>query len=104
MNVSRHTEGPWRVNVDGCGDTFISGPNGEYLADLGASSDEQEQLRADAHLLAASPCLLAEAETDLQAWENVLELGLMPEQHRDTVLARIGRLPTVIVKAKGGKQ
>ena len=30
-----HTKGKWKVNEDASGDVFISGPNGEYIAEIG---------------------------------------------------------------------
>ena len=57
MAKPQHTPGPWTVCKDGTGDTFISGPNAECIADLGIH--DEERCDEDAHLLAAAPDLLA---------------------------------------------
>ena len=61
--MSAHTPGPWSLNVDGCGDVFVSGSNSGYVVTIGAV-DEDEYGRADANLIAAAPDLY-EALADL---------------------------------------
>lgn len=101
---AHHTEGPWKVNVDGCGDTFISGANDEYVADLGAQGDDPVRLKADAHLIATAPDLLAILERILppalcgESWN-------LPHGEKVSFLVSFGDLAearAAIAKAKGG--
>lgn len=114
MSGAEHTPAPWFAVPYGDGsDTVICKDQAgnhriAFMAIPGSRFGKERrnawiEIRANARLITAAPELLAEAEADLQAWENALELGLLPERHRDTVLARIGRLRTVIAKARGAK-
>lgn len=104
MSGVEHTRGPWRVCVDGCGDTFISGPEGQWIADLAASADEQEQLKADAHLIAASPELLEAAEKSLALIEDMARfVGLMALSDYGNFNVAPIQLSAAIAKARGAK-
>lgn len=104
--ISQHTEGPWTINVDGCGDTFISGHNGEYVADLGAQGDDPVRLKADAHLIAASPELLAALERLMPTNvcltnPNVPDRTLLPLE-MNIMVGEMRSIAALITKAKGG--
>lgn len=98
MSAAKHTPGPWRVGTSGPNLCPTIGTMRGLMVAMVAHGHEHPT-QANARLIAAAPDLLEEARTDLQAWENALELCLIPERHRDTALARIERLRTAIAKA-----
>lgn len=113
MSGAQHTPGPWAEAktadwmvendehnwISWCG---IGDQRGEIIAlPVWSGRHDDPEFSANISLIAAAPELLAEAEADLQAWESVLEFGLIAPSHTDTIRARIERLRTVIFKAKG---
>ena len=88
--MSGHTPGPWSLNVDGCGDVFVSGSNSGYVVTIGAV-DEDEYGRADACLIAAAPDLYAALDYAVKHIE--IELGY---DHDAAVNGR-----AILAKARG---
>lgn len=112
VSGGEHTPAPWFAVPYGDGsDTVICKDQAgnhriAFMAIPGSRLGKERrnawcEIRANARLIIASPDLLAEAQTDLQAWENVLELGLLPERHRHTARIRVDQLRAVIAKARG---
>ena len=66
--MSKHTPGPWEVNIDAIGDIFISGANSEYVAEIGSSEDKAAM--NDANLIAAAPELLEALKYFLDVYEQ----------------------------------
>jgi hypothetical protein len=112
VSAGEHTPAPWFAVLYGDGsDTVICKDQAgmhriAFMAIPGTKFGNERrnswgEIRANARLIVASPELLAEAEANLEAWENVLELGLLPERHRHTARVRVERLRAVIAKARG---
>jgi hypothetical protein len=114
--IGQHTPGPWRIGISAIetsGDGFSSLIVDDNTKQLGfrsiaSISFSRKNLAGrwpsempDFHLMAAAPDLLADARANAQAWENVLELGLLPQQHRDTAQQRLEAARAVIAKATG---
>lgn len=112
VSAAKHTPAPWFAVPYGDGSdmvickdqagmhriAFMALPGTKFGKERRNSWDE---IRANGYLIVASPELLAEAEANLEAWENVLELGLLPERHRHTARVRVEQLRAVIAKARG---
>ncbi len=110
MSDNQHTPGPWFADVFGI--VRHGKPVGQFWCnpiklpsawkeDAWSGSALTPEIRANARLVAAAPYLLALARRNLEAWENALELGLIPERHRNTaeILAQENR--AAIAKATG---
>lgn len=99
-----HTAGPWRLNA---GDETQVMAGGLYVARAscgGTTGTNLHTAEANARLIAAAPELLELAHINTQAWENALELDLLPPQHRDTAEKLLADNRAAIAKATGAEQ
>ena len=95
--MSNHTPGPWRVNVDGSGDMFISAvESAKWIAEIGAPDEDGG--REDAHLMAAAPDMLEALEEASMTLAGLYGGG-------NTTLADVrlasAKVDAAIAKAKG---
>ena len=99
MSEAKHTPGPWIVDTD-------------YIIQDGGTSDEntisivgdQEEWKANAHLIAAAPEMLDALEAAKQFIQNGIQYGYinMPDKDcGDSALETPAKIEAAIQKARG---
>lgn len=80
MNDSKHTPGPWRISRTSGMEIFINHGHDQpnrvagYFAEVRRFTSDNEQVEANARLIAAAPdllYLLKEARSTLEMWKDV---------------------------------
>jgi len=112
--TAQHTPGPWKKGhaaIDKNGDGFAllivdDDTKGLGWRSIGGVHYSKATLAGrwpnkmpDYCLITAAPDLLANALENAQAWENVLELDLLPPQHRETAKRLLADNRAAIAKA-----
>ena len=95
MKESKFTPGPWKVSIRPLAITVWADAISLYpIAHIGERNRDEKE--ANAHLIAASPDLLAACEAFVEAWEKSHQL------EKTDVAVRMAK--EAIAKAKGGEQ
>lgn len=102
--MSAHTPGPWFIKPPWSGFSKISGPNGELIFGLAAGSiDEKrpdEECKANARLIAASPDMLATLKDALAFIKDEIDYGAGTFD-AEARAALSNRIAAVIKQAEG---
>jgi len=101
---SRSEYEPWLIigNVDG--EIHADGTTSYTYKSICEICDDDGDARdndANRRLIIAAPDLLKAAERSLRGWQNVVELGLIPQQHCETANILADELLATIRKATG---
>ena len=95
---TKHTQGKWSAFPNEEGDITIQSDNGTLI---GCAWDEgQQEMKANAKLIAAAPNTINELIWEVEFLEGLLTDGLsMQTAHRSTINARINVLKETIKQA-----
>lgn len=97
--MSAHTPGPWKVGDYG----RILSLDGQTIEVEGVALPmvSTPVSKANARLIAAAPEMLKELKRSADGWNNAIELGIIPEEHRMSATILRDAARAAIAKAEG---